>query len=89
MARSHRTVPVMYLLPFLFVALFTIHLGLSLADLPSLKLMQDIICKHHFSVTSDELLPEAGCRVEPVQRELNIVNVGMLISSTIEGQQHA
>ncbi|KAK7423618.1 hypothetical protein QQZ08_008972 [Neonectria magnoliae] len=73
------TVPREYLLPFLAAALFVIQLGLSLSELPSVRLMQDIVCKHHFNVTTDELLPEEKCRIEPVQQELNIVSMGILV----------
>lgn len=66
----------------LCLALFIIQLGLSLSDLPSLKLMQDIICKRHFHVTADELLLEERCRSEPVQEELNVIQMGISISST-------
>ena len=45
-------------LPFLFVALLITQLGLSLGDLPALKLMQDIICKRYYHIDSSELLPE-------------------------------
>ncbi|KAI7760230.1 hypothetical protein LZL87_007523 [Fusarium oxysporum] len=37
------TMPRDYLLPFLSVCLFVIQLGLSVSDLPSIKLMQDIV----------------------------------------------
>lgn len=80
-----RTVPRMYLLPFLLITLFTTQLGLSLADLPSIKLMQDIICKTQLDLRTEDLLPEVDCRNEAVQRELNIINMGVLISSTIGG----
>lgn len=57
-----------------------------MSDLPSIRLMQDIICKKYYNVSSDELLPEEECRGKPVQRELNIIDVGMSISTTIGGK---
>lgn len=86
MAFTLGKVPVAYLLPFLVAALFTIQLGVSLGDLPSLRLLQDIICKQHFGMTSNDLLIEERCRIEPVQKELNLVNIGMSVSSTIAGK---
>ncbi|TWU76914.1 hypothetical protein ED733_006842 [Metarhizium rileyi] len=77
------TVPVKYLLPFLFVTLFVTQLGLSLSDLPSVKLMQDIACKKYQGITAAELLPEEGCRDAAVQKILNRVNVGISVSITI------
>ncbi|KAL7820330.1 major facilitator superfamily domain-containing protein [Trichoderma aethiopicum] len=77
------TVPTTWLLPLLVVNLFVINLGLSISDYPSTKLWQDIICKHHLGLTSSELLPERKCHDRAVQRELNIVDIGSSVSSTI------
>ncbi|KAK7589258.1 hypothetical protein V3481_008247 [Fusarium oxysporum f. sp. vasinfectum] len=77
------TMPRDYLLPFLSVCLFVIQLGLSVSDLPSIKLMQDIVCKHVHRIDSPELLPEEKCRDEPVQQRLNFSMMGMQISATI------
>ncbi|KAK1239698.1 hypothetical protein MKX07_001152 [Trichoderma sp. CBMAI-0711] len=77
------TVPTTWLLPLLVVNLFIINLGLSISDYPSMKLWQDIICKHHLGLSTDELLPESECHDRAVQRELNIVDVGSSVSSTI------
>lgn len=77
------TVPTTWLLPLLVVNLFVINLGLSISDYPYMKLWQDIICKHHLGLSSDELLPELECHDRAVQRELNIVDVGSSVSSTI------
>jgi hypothetical protein len=74
------------LLPFLGVFLFTVQLGLSLGDLPSIRLMQDIVCKRHYEITNDELLPEEECRGEEVQQELNTIVMGILISVTVSSK---
>lgn len=74
-----------YLLPFLSACLFVIQLGLSVSDLPSIKLMQDIVCEHVHRIDSPELLPEEKCRDEPVQQRLNFIMMGMQISATISG----
>lgn len=76
-------IPAKHLLPFLAATLFVIQLGLVLGDLPSIRLMQDIICKHHYNVDSAEMLPEEDCRIEPVQQELNIICMGILVSVTV------
>ncbi|KPM42043.1 hypothetical protein AK830_g4524 [Neonectria ditissima] len=83
------TVPRGYLLQFLAAALFVIQLGLSMSDLPSVRLMQDIVCKHHFNVTTGELLSEEQCRIEPVQQELNLISMGILVSATIGGKKYS
>jgi hypothetical protein len=77
--------PIPWLIPLLVVNLFIINLGLSIASYPATKLMQDIICKHHFGLTFDDLLPESQCHDRVVQRELNIVEIGAAISATVAG----
>ncbi|PTD03322.1 hypothetical protein FCULG_00009667 [Fusarium culmorum] len=77
------TVPRAVLLPFLSACLFTIQLGLSISDLPPIKLMQDIVCRQVHQVDSPELLPEESCRDEPVQYRLNFIVTGMQIAGTI------
>ncbi|KAH6610816.1 hypothetical protein Trco_000836 [Trichoderma cornu-damae] len=77
------TVPVQWLIPLLVVNLFIINLGLSISAYPSMKLWQDIICKHHLGLTFDKLLPEGECHGRAVQRELNIVDIGLSVSGTL------
>ncbi|CZS78659.1 unnamed protein product [Fusarium graminearum] len=77
------TVPRAVLLPFLSICLFTIQLGLSISDLPSIKLMQDIVCRQVHQVDTPELLHEESCRDEPVQYRLNFITTGMQIAVTI------
>ncbi|RGP79133.1 major facilitator superfamily general substrate [Fusarium longipes] len=81
---SHQfTIPLSYLLPFLSICLFTIQLGLVISDLPSIKLMQNIVCKHVHQIDSPTLLPEESCRDEPVQFRLNFIITGMQIAGTV------
>ncbi|KAL2687417.1 hypothetical protein Neosp_004978 [[Neocosmospora] mangrovei] len=76
-------IPRSCLLPFLGVFLFIIQFALSMGDLPSIRLMQDIVCKRHYGITNHELLPEEECRGEEVQQELNTIMMGILISVTV------
>ncbi|PNY28255.1 Uncharacterized protein TCAP_01841 [Tolypocladium capitatum] len=78
-----RTVPHNLLQPFLCTALFTVQLGLSLSDLPSARLMQDIACKRFYGIDRDGLLPEEQCRGEGVQRALNSLSMGISIAMTV------
>ncbi|KAG8419730.1 hypothetical protein J3458_004572 [Metarhizium acridum] len=82
-SKMRPTIPVARLLPFLCVTLFVTQLGLSLSDLPSVKLMQDIACKKHHGLVTEELLPEEKCRDAAVQRILNRINIGISVSVTI------
>ncbi|KAI6752629.1 hypothetical protein HG530_013381 [Fusarium avenaceum] len=72
-----------YLLPFLSLCLLIIQLGLSISDLPSIKLIQDIICKDVHRVNNPALFPEEDCRDEAVQHRLNYIIMGIQISATI------
>ncbi|KAG5656289.1 hypothetical protein KAF25_004565 [Fusarium avenaceum] len=72
-----------YLLPFLSLCLLIIQLGLSISDLPSIRLIQDIICKDVHRVDNSAPLPEEDCRDEAVQHRLNYIIMGMQISATI------
>lgn len=83
MAFRRCTVPHSLLLPFLCATLFTIQLGLSLSDLPSVRLMQDIVCKRFRGVDGDGLLPEEQCRGEGVQKTLNTLSMGIAIAVTV------
>ncbi|KAK5987488.1 Efflux pump ustT-like protein [Cladobotryum mycophilum] len=58
---------------------------MSISDFPSTQLEQDIICKRHYNLTLDELLPEEACRGSAVQRELNMVDIGNSVAGTIGG----
>lgn len=74
-----------HLLPFLSFCLLIIQLGLSISDLPAIKLIQDIICKDVHRVDNPAPLPEEDCRDEAVQHRLNYIIIGMQISATISG----
>lgn len=80
-------VRVKHILPLLCACLFLVQLGLSLSDVPSTMVMQDIICREYLGVASNVRMPQAQCLTAPIQQELNIVNVGSLISVTIAGMK--
>lgn len=75
-----------FLLPFLCLVLFVTQLGLSLSNLPSLRLMQDVICKKKLGIASYSLLPESDCHADAIQQQLNLVTTGSLISTTVGGE---
>ncbi|KAI1056695.1 hypothetical protein LB507_002650 [Fusarium sp. FIESC RH6] len=76
------TIPRGYLLPFLSLCLFVIQLGLSISDFPSIKLMQDIVCKQVHRIENPALLPEESCRDEKVQARLNFIIIWMQVAGT-------
>ncbi|KAH7148841.1 hypothetical protein EDB81DRAFT_476966 [Dactylonectria macrodidyma] len=85
MKSSWVTVPRGFLLQFVAATLFIVQLGLSLGDLPFLKLMQQIVCNNHYGAKTDEPLPKEDCLVSAVQQELNHITMRILISVTVGG----
>ncbi|KAH7326245.1 major facilitator superfamily domain-containing protein [Stachybotrys elegans] len=78
MAVNRPVVPSRYLTPFLCLCFLLLQLGLSLADLPSLTLLQDILCRQHYAGR------DAGdCLAESVQSRLNYISIGGLIAATL------
>ncbi|KFA46322.1 hypothetical protein S40293_07001 [Stachybotrys chartarum IBT 40293] len=75
-----------HVLPLLCTGLFLVQFAYTLSDVPSIKLLQDIICKDQYSfVQSDVLMPESTCSGEAVQRRLNMISVGMAVAATTAG----
>lgn len=75
-----------HLLPLLCTGLFLVQFAYTLSDVPSIKPLQDIICKNQYNfVQSDVLMPESACSGEAVQRRLTIISVGMAVAATTAG----
>ncbi|KAI9172423.1 MFS efflux pump atnC [Paramyrothecium foliicola] len=80
-------VPLRFVLALLCTALFVIQLGISLGDVPTTMVMQQIICEEYFNARAGagETLPEELCLDASVQRRLNFFTIGSLISVTVAG----
>jgi hypothetical protein len=80
-----------HVLAVLVAVVFLVQFGLSLGDLPTTKIAQDVVCLQTFADggLSGEpgRLPEALCRGDTVQGRLNAVMVGLAVSQTI-GSMH-
>ncbi len=79
----------MAVVAFLAMVVFIVQFGISLADVPSTRLLEDAICRNYYgnygNYSRGELLDESRCQAEPVQAELNVVSTGLLISQFIPG----
>lgn len=58
----------------------------SLTDVPSICLLEDLLCHEYYYNTSSNLMTESNCKVEAVQDELNIVAMGTLIIPYLPGE---
>ena len=75
-----------FILPVLLLAIFCIQYGLSLSDLPTTKILQDIICLGSGAVTDTlkpGFVPESLCHDELVQTRLSLVSIGLAVSQTV------
>jgi len=71
---------------FLAAIVFVVQLGNSLSDVPSTRLLEDIICRDFYGdYARSGLIDEAKCQMQEVQGELNIVSTGLNISGFIPG----
>lgn len=69
----------------LAAVVFLVQLGASLANVPSTRLLENIICQKHYHGTSSQLMPEIQCAVGPVQGELNVISTGALVLGYLTG----
>lgn len=65
---------------------FVIQFGNSLGDVPSLRLLEDIICRDSYAKYSRGLMDETLCQTAAVQWELNTVATGLTIAGFIPGR---
>lgn len=76
----------LYIVAWLAVIVFLVQLGASLSDVPSTRLLEDIICHKYHHNTSSALMSETQCAMDAVQGELNVVLTGALILGYLPGE---
>lgn len=76
----------LYIVAWLAVIVFLIQLGASLSDVPSTRLLEDIVCHKYYHNNSNTLIPENQCTLDTVQGELNVVLTGALILGYLPGE---
>lgn len=70
----------------LSIILFLVQLGASLTDVPTTRLLEDVICKKLFHDGLAAMLPEEKCQGLNVQAELNVLSMGALILGYLPGE---
>lgn len=70
----------------LAVLVFVTQFGASLSDVPSVRLLQEVVCRKHYGLAPDESVEEDKCRTDWVQGELNVISTGALIFGYLPGK---
>lgn len=83
-ASSKRKKPV-YITVFLAIVVFLVQLGSSIADVPSTRLLEEIICQLFYGDRNDDMIAEGKCAINAVQGELNIITTVALILGYLPG----
>ncbi|KAI3395476.1 hypothetical protein diail_1262 [Diaporthe ilicicola] len=69
----------------LAILVFITQLGASLSDVPSVRLLQEVLCRKHYGLSPDALVVEEKCRLASVQGRLNVISTGGLIFGYLPG----
>lgn len=70
----------------LAVLVFITQFGASLSDVPSVRLLQEIICRRHYGLASDSSVEEEKCRTDGIQGQLNVISIGALVFGYLPGK---
>ncbi|KAG6358864.1 hypothetical protein INS49_012383 [Diaporthe citri] len=69
----------------LAVLVFITQFGASLSDVPSVRLLQEIICRRHYGLAPDSSVEEGNCRTDGIQSQLNVITTGALVFGYLPG----
>lgn len=76
----------MYIVTLLALVVFVVQFGGNIADVPSTRLLEGLICNEYHRISSGNLLPETHCGVDAVQGELNVITTVALILGYLPGE---
>lgn len=76
----------LYIVTLLALVAFVVQLGGSIAEVPSTRLLEGLICNEYYKISSGNLLPESHCGVDDVQGELNVITTGAVILGYLPGE---
>lgn len=68
------------------ILVFITQFGASLSDVPSVRLLQEIICRRNLGLAHDSPVEEEKCRTDRVQGELNVISTGALVFGYLPGE---
>lgn len=70
----------------LAVLVFVTQFGASLSDVPSVRLLQEIICRKKYGLAPDSSVEEDKCHTDGIQGQLNVITTGALIFGYLPGK---
>lgn len=76
-----------YIVAVLAVLVFITQFGASLSDVPSVRLLQEVICRKDYDLSPDSPIQEEKCRTDGIQGRLNIISTGALIFGYLPGKR--
>lgn len=85
-SKKSKTRSPFYIVAWLAVVVFLVQLGSGLSDVPSTRLLEDILCHKYHHTTSSAPIPEDQCSAAAVQGELNVLSMGALILGYLPGE---
>jgi len=75
-----------FIVAVLGVLVFITQFGASLSDVPSIRLLQEIICRKDLGLAPDGLIEEEKCRTDWIQGQLNVISTGALVFGYLPGK---
>lgn len=70
----------------LAVLVFITQFGASLSDVPSVRLLQEVICRREYGLAPGSSVQEDKCRTDGIQGQLNVISTGALIFGYLPGE---
>ncbi|POS80555.1 hypothetical protein DHEL01_v201056 [Diaporthe helianthi] len=67
------------------ILVFIAQFGASLSDVPSVRLLQEIICRRELGLAPNSPVEDGKCRTDVVQGQLNVISMGGLIFGFLPG----
>ncbi|KAG8168610.1 hypothetical protein KVR01_001359 [Diaporthe batatas] len=74
-----------FIVAVLGLLVFIAEFGASLSDVPSVRLLQEIICRRELGLAPDSPVEEGKCHTDAVQGQLNVVSMGGLVFGYLPG----
>lgn len=65
---------------------FITQFGASLSDIPSVRLLQEIICRRDLGLAHESPVEEEKCHTDRVQGQLNVISTGALVFGYLPGE---
>lgn len=75
-----------FIVAVLGILVFITQFGASLSDVPSVRLLQEIICRKGLGLAKDSPVEEGKCHTDWAQGQLNVISTGALVFGYLPGK---